>query len=230
VSASLGASLDLKKLLIYPVPHQKLFMIEVLLRLTTCAEMLLLLAGSMTGLLRNPTFGGMAAAPRIIAPFLLFVLFNLLLSAGLRNLLERLPAMFLPDPMAAIVEKELRALSRTPRFRMVFIMGFSFGLLVWLPITFGRRGQGNTIVADHYLTIVSVYALTLLGQVSYLNTFGFDRSAAQIYFSVPVSMRKAFAGKNVAAALFILVEMVAVTLVSARSCARIPVGKVVEAY
>src|SRR5207248_4322005 len=64
----------------------------------------------------------------------------------------------------------------------------------------------------------------------YLNTFGFDRSAAQIYFSVPVSMRKAFFGKNVAAALFILVEMIAVTFVSALFRTRIPVGKVVEAY
>src|SRR5262249_34092086 len=40
MSASLGASLDLKKLLIYPVEHRKLFVIEVLLRLTTGAEML----------------------------------------------------------------------------------------------------------------------------------------------------------------------------------------------
>jgi ABC-2 type transport system permease protein len=343
VSASLGASLDLKKLLIYPVPHQRLFVIEVLLRLTTCAEMLLVLAGSMTGLLRNPTFGGRAAAPRIIAPFLLFVVFNLLLSAGLRNLLERLlthkrvreilmlvlviaaalpqiyvssrsagafrhlfteapggfwpwtalarialgqetlyssliliwwavaalafgrtqferslhydaqataspssglnpraqsrlevfyrlPALFLPDPMAAIVEKELRALSRTPRFRMVFIMGFSFGLLVWLPITFGGRGQGSTIVADHYLTIVSVYALTLLGQVSYLNTFGFDRSAAQIYFSVPISITQALAGKNIAAVLFIVIEMLGVTLASLVLRIAIAPGKVAEAF
>lgn len=326
LSASLGASLDLKKLLIYPVPHRKLFVIEVLLRLTTCAEMLLVLAGAAIGLLRNPQFGGFAAAPRILVPILLFILFNLLLSAGLRNLLERLlthrrvreilmlvlvfaatlpqlllathtrtgwlrlvftetpggfwpwtavsnvslkngivlpllilaswalaallfgrwqferslhydaqatlspdaangrplsriesfyrlPSLFLPDPLAAVVEKELRALSRTPRFRMVFIMGFSFGLLVWLPMTLGRGGH-NSFMADHYLTIVSVYALTLLGQVSYLNTFGFDRSAAQVYFSAPVAISQSLIGKNIAAALFILVEMLAVTVAS----------------
>src|SRR5260221_14530123 len=34
VSASLGASLDLKKLLVYPIPHRKLFVVEVLLRIT----------------------------------------------------------------------------------------------------------------------------------------------------------------------------------------------------
>ena len=342
LSASLGASLDLKKLLIYPVPHRKLFVIEVLLRLTTGAEMLLVLAGAAVGLLRNARYGGLGAAPRILVPILLFILFNLLLSAGLRNLLERLlthrrvreilmlvlvsaaalpqlflathtrmgllrmlftetpggfwpwtalsnlalkngvllplqilgawtlaalafgrwqferslhydaqatlspaadngrslsrlesfyrlPALFLPDPLAAVTEKELRALSRTPRFRMVFIMGFSFGLLVWLPVTLGRGSHGS-VVADHYLTIVSVYALTLLGQVSYLNTFGFDRSAAQVYFSVPVPISQSLIGKNIAAALFIFVEMVAVTVASIGLRIHLTADAIAEAF
>src|SRR5712692_3719568 len=88
--ASLGASLDLKKLLVYPVPTENLFWVEVLLRVTTGFEMLLVLAGAATGLLRNPLFGGWARAPRILAPLLLFVVFNLLLAAGLRSLIERL--------------------------------------------------------------------------------------------------------------------------------------------
>ena len=342
ISASLGASLDLKKLLIYPVPHRKLFVIEVLLRLTTCAEMLLVLTGSAVGLVRNPLYGGMARVPRLVAPLLLFILFNLLLSAGIRSLLERLlshkrvreivmlvvvicaalprlavmsqsklgplrrfvrdapggfwpwsatarivfghemlyggliliawtvaalafgrrqferslrydaqstagpkkngrplsrmepfyrlPSLFLPDPAAAIVEKELRSLSRTPRFRMVFIMGFSFGLIVWLPISFGaRQGAQSSIIAEHYLTIVSVYALTLLGQVSYLNTFGFDRSAAQIYFSAPVSMARSLASKNIAVVLLMIVEMLAVTLASFVLRIRITPESIVEA-
>jgi ABC-2 type transport system permease protein len=341
MSASLGASLDLKKLLIYPVPQGKLFVIEVLLRLTTGAEMLLVLTGAAIGLLRNPTYGGLAAAPRIVLPLLLFLLFNLLVSAGLRNLLERLlthkrvreilmlllvsaaalpqlllvtrrptrglryfftdapggfwpwtaisnlalgssvllptlilivwvlaafvfgtwqferslhydaqstlspiagtsrapsrmevfyrlPTLVLPDPVAAIVEKELRALSRTPRFRMVFIMGFSFGLLVWLPITLGSGS--HSVMADHYLTIVSVYALTLLGQVSYLNTFGFDRSAAQVYFSVPVSIGQSLVGKNIAAALFIFAEMLAVTVASLALRIHLPPEAIAEAF
>jgi len=344
ISASLGASLDLKKLLIYPVPHRKLYVIEVLLRLTTCAEMLLMLTGAMTGLVRNPLFGGATAVPRIVAPMLVFMAFNLLLAAGLRNLLERLlthkrvrellmivlvicaalprlyfasqrgkggfrrllseapggfwpwtavaqmalgkevlfsglilitwaaaafafgrwqferslrydadataapfiatsrpalsrleafyrlPGTFLPDPLAAIVEKELRALSRTPRFRMVFVMGFSFGLVVWLPITFGEHGRGSTIVSDHYLTIVGVYAVTLLGQVSYLNAFGFDRSAAQVYFSLPVAISRALAGKNIAAALYIFFEMLAVTAASSVFRMQIAPAKILEAF
>jgi ABC-2 type transport system permease protein len=341
MSASLGASLDLKKLLIYPVPQGKLFVIELLLRLTTGAEMLLVLAGAAIGLLQHPVYGGLAAAPRIVLPILLYVVFNLLLSAGLRNLLERLlthkrmreilmllfvsaaalpqlvlathrptpglrdfltggtglfspwsavthlafgpadllpaliltvwvlaafvfgswqferslhydaqstlsptggtsrapsrlelfyrlPTLLLPDPLAAVVEKELRSLSRTARFRMVFIMGFSFGLLVWLPITLGN--PKHSVMADHYLTIVSVYALTLLGQVSYLNAFGFDRSAAQVYFSVPVSIGQSLLGKNIAAALFIFAEMLAVTAASLLLRVHLPPEAIAEAF
>ena len=52
--------------------------------------MLLVLAGAAVGLLRNAQYGGFTAAPRILGPILLFILFNLFLSAGLRNLLERM--------------------------------------------------------------------------------------------------------------------------------------------
>src|SRR5262249_16798067 len=88
--ASLGASLDLKKLLVYPVPTENLFWVEVMLRLTTGFEMLLALAGVAVGRVRNPLFGGWGRAPRILAPLLVFILFNLLLAAGLRSLIERL--------------------------------------------------------------------------------------------------------------------------------------------
>ena len=341
VSASFGASLDLKKLLAYPVPHRSLFFIEILLRITTCAEMLLILAGSLVGLFRNPLYGGFRATPRLAAPYFVFVLFNLLLSAGLRSLLERMlthrrlreilmlalatgaavpqlllvsrapigpwwrrfaespaalwpwgavselvlgvsvvapagalfcwtaaawvfgrwqferslrhdaqaaasaragangrgrwwmdamyriPSIFLPDPVAVMVEKELRSLSRTPRFRLVFIMGFSFGLVVWLPIVMGR---GSSVLADNFLTVVSVYALTLLGQVSYLNAFGFDRASAQVYFSMPVSVGKSLAAKNLAATFFILFEMLAVTAACLVVHIAIAPAKIVEAF
>jgi len=109
-------------------------------------------------------------------------------------------------------------------------MGFSFGLLIWLPVTFGGRGGGSAVVAQHYLTIVSAYALMLLGQVSYLNTFGFDRSAVQVYFSVPVSIAQSLAGKNIAVVLFIAVEMLAVTLAAFLLRIRIAPGNVAEAF
>src|SRR6266851_4480334 len=34
LSASMGAGLDMRKLLVYPAPHGRLFLVEVLLRLT----------------------------------------------------------------------------------------------------------------------------------------------------------------------------------------------------
>src|SRR5258708_2509053 len=88
--ASMGASLDLKKLLVYPIPTENLFWVEVMLRVTTGLEMLLILTGTAAGLIRNPVLGGWVEVPRIVAALLLFVIFNLLLAAGLRSLIERL--------------------------------------------------------------------------------------------------------------------------------------------
>ncbi len=341
-TASMGSSLDLRKLLVYPVPREKLFLVEVMLRFTTCAEMLIILAGVVIGLLRNAESGGVPNLARITLPVLAFVAFNVLLAAGSRSLLERLllhkhlrevlvflmvmvgalpqlllrshvgrptmerylplsglwpwtalsqillkerfvipmlilsacvitaylfsrwqfqknllldfhaipgvravdssggrpslierlyrmPGALLPDPIGAMVEKEIRSLSRTPRFRLVFIMGFSFGLIVWLPTTFRSPGARGGVMTDNFLTVVSIYALILLGQVSYWNAFGFDRSAAQVYFSLPVPFSKALAGKNIAAAIFICIEIVLVIVVTLLF--RIPLAglKIVEA-
>ena len=55
--------------------------------------------------------------------------------------LYRFPSLLWRDPLAAIVEKELRSLARTPRFRMVFVMGFTFGVMVWLPMILGRGSR-----------------------------------------------------------------------------------------
>src|SRR5579862_7138557 len=84
---SMGASLDLRKLLVYPIPKRALFAIEVILRVSTGVEMLLILAGAALGLLLNPKVP-------LWAPFSLgvFVVFNLFCSTGVRDLLVRLLA------------------------------------------------------------------------------------------------------------------------------------------
>jgi ABC-2 type transport system permease protein len=324
LSASMGSSLDLRKLLAYPIPHRKLFVVEVLLRFTTALEMVLLLAGGVAGLLANPVAGGWRGASRIVLALPLFVVFNLLLSSGTRSLIERLlsrrkvrevavllmamlwvlprllmylgygrrslgrlgaamqtlglpwtaaaravlgrtealalgslclwtavawwfgrwqfertlrydataaqatrarpdgprvaitewfytfPARLWRDPLAGIVEKELRSLARTPRFRTVFIMGFTFGLVVWLPVV-ARRNESSP---SWFLTVVCVYALTLLGQVSYWNCFGFDRSATAFYFAAPVPLGRVLAGKNIAALIYIYLEVLMVITVT----------------
>jgi ABC-2 type transport system permease protein len=125
----------------------------------------------------------------------------------------RLPSLLLRDPLGAIVDKELRSLARTPRYRMVFVMGFSFGIMVWLPMVIGRRAESHAALSQHFLTIVCVYALTLLGQVSYWNCFGFDRSAVQIYFAAPQPIRLTLVGKNIASMVFVYVEALILTAV-----------------
>ncbi len=328
LTASMGSSLDLRKLLLFPIPHRQLFAIEVLLRLATAAEVFLVLAGGAAGLLLNPAAGGWRMAPRLAVALLVFILFNLFLSSGVRSVLERLlsrrrvrevlvlamtllwivprllmqlgyqpagmdkladrmggtgypwaaasqvilggaaaegllflagwtvlawwfgraqferslrydplaaqataapdrprsswldrlyrlPSLLLRDPLAGLVEKELRSLARTPRFRMVFVMGFTFGTVVWLPLILGRGGR-NAGGSSYFLVIVSTYALTLLGQVSYWNCLGFDRSAAAFYFAAPPPFRTVLLGKNLASLCFVYLEVAivgAVTLV-----------------
>jgi ABC-2 type transport system permease protein len=146
-----------------------------------------------------------------------------------RAKLFRLPSLFIPDPIGAIVEKELRTLSRTPRFRLVFIMGFTFGLVVWLPMIIGR-GVTHSTMAENFLTLVCLYSLALLGQVTYWNAFGFDRSAVQAYFAWPVPISRALVGKNLAAAIFVFLEVLMVTAACLLLRMQPSPHKILEAY
>ena len=132
---------------------------------------------------------------------------------GLMESLYRLPAAVFRDPLGALIEKEFRFLVRAPRFRLVFLMGFTFGLIIWLPFAAGAPRPPDSFMNQHYLTVVSVYALLLLGEVCFWNSFGFDRSAAQIYFLAPVSFARVLIAKNLTALFFILVEIGAIALV-----------------
>ena len=125
----------------------------------------------------------------------------------------RLPSALLVDPLGALIEKEVRFLTRSPRFRLVFLMGFTFGLLVWLPVALGRQGASQSFLGANYLTVVSVYSLLLLSEACFWNFFGFDRSAAQIYFLAPVSFARVMIGKNLSALFFIVLEIAMIALV-----------------
>ncbi|HWC97087.1 MAG TPA: hypothetical protein VG456_10065 [Candidatus Sulfopaludibacter sp.] len=324
LSASMGSSLDMRKLLAYPIPHGKLFVVDVLLRITTGLEILILLTGIGAGLIGNPV-NGWQAAPRVVTALAIFAVCNLLCSSGLRSILERLlarrkvrefmavvlvcvwmvprllmesgvtlkslgpaapairtfglpwtaaahaalhestlasllalaawtvlagwfgrsqferglrydpvaaqatplarkstrpplsdrfyrlPGLFWRDPLAALVEKELRTLVRTPRFRMVFVMGFTFGLMMWMPMVIGRHGDRHGVTAQYFLTVVCGYSMFLLGQVTYWNCLGFDRSAASLYFAAPQPVASVFVAKNVAALVFIYLEVALLT-------------------
>jgi len=328
LSASMGSSLDMRKLLAYPLPHGRLFYVEVLLRLTTAVEMILVLTAAFFGIVANRTVGGWSAAPRVLLVFVAFIVLNLLLASGTRSMMERVlsrrrirevvvllstmlwvlprlmmstgsghrigaaqwgrigaamqaiglpwtaaahaalgqngalafvslfgwillagwfgrrqfernlrhdtdaahaaalhdreqraglvewfyrfPSLVWRDPLAGIVEKELRSLARTPRFRTVFIMGFTFGLAVWFPMIARQRSAPPS----WFLATVCLYALTLLGQVSYWNCFGFDRSAAAFYFAAPQPFAKVLLGKNIAAMVYVYLEVVMVIVVT----------------
>jgi ABC-2 type transport system permease protein len=321
ISAGFGASLDLRKLTVYPIPHRKLFTVEVLLRLTNCAEMLILLAGATIGLLRNPLLGIKSAA-LVVSGVLIFAGMNILLSAGARHLLERLflrtrmrevlmllfitlailpqlliffnvkktamirfapaqlawpwaavartmlgdapiqsaavsllylgaaywfgkrqfergirydaaslkrpepdarpagfterifrfPSRFLPDPLAAMVEKELRTLARIPRFRMVYLMSCAFGIVLFLPVM--RNPPPQSLFVQNAMPIMALYGLMMLGPISYFNSFGFDRSAIQGYFSWPIRFRDALIAKNIAVALLLTPQVIVVSLIA----------------
>ena len=338
--ASTGMSLDTRKLMVYPVPERQLFLIEVLLRLSTGVEVLLLLTGVFAGLLRNPEIP-------LWSPFtlLLFVTFNLYLSAGIKDLIGRLmerkgirevvvlglvllmvtpqmiaflgvppglksalmnynqslfpwgaaaslamgklpqlnlplvlsylalaiwfgrwqfhrslhfdvdaaraksghggttsgsrwtdllfrwPRKVFPDPLAALVEKELQSLARSSRFRLVFFMGFTFGLVVWLPLAFGNVIPGASgPVESNFLTWISVYSVMMLGEVALFNSFGFDRSAAQFYWLAPVKLRTVLLAKNITASVYIFLELTIITL--ACLALRLPISglKIAEAF
>ena len=138
------------------------------------------------------------------------------------------PSAIFRDPLAALVEKEIRYLSRTPRFRLVFLMGFSFGLLIWIPIA--TPHDGDTFLARNYLALVSVYALLLLGDVCFWNCFGFDRGAAEVYYTAPVRFRTVLLAKNIASLFFVLLELSAIAMVC--GLFRMPLGpsRIIEAF
>jgi ABC-2 type transport system permease protein len=337
--ATTGSSLDLRKLRAYPIPDGQLFSIEVLLRVTSGIEMVLVLLGITIGAMLNPIL-----AKWSLLATLIYVAFNLVIAVGLRDVLGRLlarkrirelvfflvilavalpqlllarqgmispqlrllvtrdawqgwpwtatsnlilgnrfwaslavlsawtvgtlvfsrwqfsrtlafdsdaanardsgasrrswwiewfyqlPSAVFKDPLGALIEKEFRFLVRSPRFRLVFLMGFTFGLVIWLPMVFVPRGPLGGFFVRNYLTVVCVYSLMLMSEVCFWNAFGFDRSAAQFYFLAPVSFRKVMAGKNLTALFFMLLEIAMVTLVCA--LLRMPLGlrRFAEAY
>ena len=337
--ASTGASLELRKLKVYPIPVRQLFFIEVMLRVTAAIEMALLLTGVVIGALLNPALPKWS--PLALAPF---VLFNLFLAAGLRDLVARvlarrrireivflvvvlcaalprwlllrgpsaaprlravfagapwrgwpwtaasnllqnvqwaqslailaawtaaaavfghwqfqrtlsfdaeaagaaggapgaprrwleriyrLPAILFADPLGALIEKEIRCLLRSPRFRLAFLMGFTFGLVIWLPIALGRAAASDSFLGRNYLTAASVYSLLLLSEVCFWNSLGFDRSAAQIYFLAPLPFSRVLIGKNLTALVFILAEISAVTTVCALLGMPMDLRRMGEAY
>lgn len=142
----------------------------------------------------------------------------------------RIPSLLFADPTGALIEKELRSLVRSSRFRLVFLMGFSFGLLIWLPMTFGGARSPDSWMSLNYLAVVSVYSLVLLSDVLFWNSFGFDRGAAQIYFLAPLKIGTVITAKNLTAFFLILLEVSLVAAVCAVLRFQVRLQGLIEAY
>jgi ABC-2 type transport system permease protein len=123
------------------------------------------------------------------------------------------PRRLFRDPAAALIEKELRCLVRMPRFRVMFGMACLFGLLIFIPMTL--RGTATGFIANNFLPVVNVYGLLLLGDVLVWNVFGFDRGSAALYFVTPVALGVVLKAKNIAAVVFMILQIVAVWVLAA---------------
>ncbi len=62
-----------------------------------------------------------------------------------------------------------------------------------------------------FLTLFTGYALFLMSEAVFWNVFAFDRAATQVYFLLPVRFSRVLAGKNLAALLFVLLEITLIT-------------------
>lgn len=315
---STGWSLQLNKLLIYPIPRHTLFLIEIFLRFTTAPEMIPVLAGAAIGLSRHPELRGpwglgillyiplnlfLALTIREVALhsfernrfreiFTVFLIaigllpqFIIRTSLGTRiqpyfgvisnsewtpwgetahiaighaTVLEwmallgwtivffytsrwlfarsltieetirtatpeqsarsRTPwvqriANLFRDPMAALIEKEMEALLRMPRFRVAFGMACVFSVIILIPLTYSVSGGRNRFMTENFLEMVALYGLLILSDVLLLNIFGADRVASQVYFFAPVDFRTVIQAKNIVAAIVVFFQVLVVMIV-----------------
>jgi ABC-2 type transport system permease protein len=109
-------------------------------------------------------------------------------------------------------------------------MGFTLGLVIWVPMSLGSGRHGDSFLAANFLTIVSAYALMLLTDLLFFNNFGPDRGAAQIYFLVPVRLERVFMAKNAAAVFFALAEISIITVACLLLRLPLTVARVAETF
>jgi ABC-2 type transport system permease protein len=149
---------------------------------------------------------------------------------SLRERLVRAPSRVLLDPVGALVEKEIVYLWRSPRFRLPFFMGFTFGVIAWVPLMKQWESSLGRWMENSSVTLISLYALLLLGPVLFLNRFGFDRGAARFYFWLPLSMRRLLLAKNVTSLLYGLLEVALVAVTCALIGLTITLPQLFEAF
>lgn len=117
-----------------------------------------------------------------------------------------------PEPLSTLVEKEFLTFARSPRFMTVFIMGFTFGVLVFLPIVLNTSSEPG-FMSRNFLTVVSAYAILLMSETVFWNVFGLDRKAVQVFLFAPVRLQTVFLAKNIVAFFMVCVQVFLIALV-----------------
>jgi ABC-2 type transport system permease protein len=115
-----------------------------------------------------------------------------------------------PGSVSAVVEKELRYLSRSGP--MLFTLVMPVVVLLIFRFTPGKSDSPGGIFAhasDLAFPVGAAYALLMLSNLIY-NCFGPDAAGIQFFFVSPVRFREILLGKNLAAAFVLALEIVLV--------------------
>ncbi|MGB8523026.1 MAG: hypothetical protein WCD43_08675 [Candidatus Acidiferrales bacterium] len=116
----------------------------------------------------------------------------------------------IPGPVAAILEKEFHYLSRSGPMLFTFVMPVVILLIFRLgPQTSAKQGNFLAHAPDLAFPVGSAYALLVLTNLVY-NCFGADAVGMQLFFVSPVSFREILLGKNLAHALVLACEVIAI--------------------
>lgn len=133
-------------------------------------------------------------------------------NADLRAIVAGALGRFFPQPLSALVVKEFLTFTRSPRFLTVFVMGFTFGIVVFLPMAL-TAGERPGFVSQNFLSVVTAYAILLMSETAFWNVFGLDRKAAQVFFFAPVTLQMVFIAKNIVAFFIICFQVFIISLV-----------------
>lgn len=180
MTLSTGRSLELNKLLIYPIRDQTLFVMEVLLRVTTSPETMIVLAGLIVGLWRHSAVSKAGA----IAP-LLYLPMNLFLSLAIREFLRRFLAR---ERLRALLVVLMLAISVLPS--LIFNTGFGEKLqpilaaaarvpvAPWFELS--SLTLGRNVLAAFVLTCVWIAVAYWLARRAFAYSTSIDQTAFQI--------------------------------------------------
>jgi ABC-2 type transport system permease protein len=119
----------------------------------------------------------------------------------------------IPGPVAAVLEKEVRYLTRSGPMLFTFVMPVIILLVFRLgPAgTAGRHSDFLSHAPDLAFPVGAAYALLILTNLVY-NCFGADAVGMQFYYVSPVRFREILIGKNLTHALLLAAEVIMVWL------------------